>query len=75
MSNDTASAGTHNTDPLFTPAETAEYVDATEGTLSVWRSTGRYNLPFVKIGSKVRYRQSDLDAWLKRRTRESGVTA
>lgn len=29
-------------------------------TLSVWRSTKRYNLPYIKIGSNVRYRFSDL---------------
>jgi predicted DNA-binding transcriptional regulator AlpA len=45
------------------------------GTLSVWRSVGRYNLPFIKIGRKVRYRRSDLLAWLEKRTRETGATA
>jgi excisionase family DNA binding protein len=43
--------------------------------LSVWRSTGRYNLPFFKIGRKVRYRRADLDAWLAARYRETGATA
>lgn len=52
----------------------AAVLDVTPGTLSVWRSTGRYGLPFLKIGRKVRYRRSDLDAWLDRRTRESGAT-
>ena len=37
----------------------ADILDVSPGTLSVWRSTGRYNLPFVKIGRKVRYRKSD----------------
>ena len=56
--------------------KTAAYIlDVTPGTLSVWRSTGRYNLPFVKIGRKVRYRRADLLAWLERRTRENGATA
>lgn len=53
----------------------AEILDVTPGTLSVWRSTGRYNLPFVKVGRKVRYRKSDLLAWLEKRTRETGATA
>ena len=53
----------------------ADLLDVTPGTLSVWRSTGRYNLPFVKIGRKVRYRRADLLAWLERRTRETGATA
>jgi excisionase family DNA binding protein len=53
----------------------AELLDVTSGTLSVWRTTGRYGLPFVKIGRKVRYRRADLLAWIERRTRQSGATA
>ena len=45
------------------------------GTLGVWRSTGRYNLPFLKVGRMVRYRRADLVAWLEKRTRETGATA
>ena len=37
-------------------------------TLAVWRSTGRYNLPFVKIGRLVKYREADLVAFIDRRT-------
>ncbi|WP_314020186.1 helix-turn-helix domain-containing protein [Stutzerimonas degradans] len=39
-------------------------------TLSVWRSTGRYNLPYMKVGRLVRYRLSDLAEFLARRTSE-----
>jgi len=53
----------------------AELLDVSTGTLSVWRSTGRYNLPFVKVGRNVRYRRADLEAWLQKRYRESGATA
>ena len=53
----------------------AAILDVTPGTLSVWRSTGRYALPFLKVGRKVRYRHSDLMAWLEKRTRETGATA
>jgi hypothetical protein len=38
------------------------------GTLSVWRSTGRYNLPYIKAGRLVRYRVSDLAEFMARRT-------
>lgn len=58
-----------NTDPRFSPKEAAEYLDVGVNTLSVWRCTGRYNLPFIKVGRLVRYRKSDLDAFLTRRTR------
>ena len=53
----------------------AALLDVSPGTLSVWRSTGRYNLPFLKIGRKVRYRKADLLAWMEKRYRESGATA
>ena len=53
----------------------AQLLDMSPGTLSVWRSTGRYNLPFIKIGRNVRYRRADLVAWLEKRTRETGATA
>lgn len=53
----------------------AAVLDVTTGTLSVWRSTGRYSIPFIKVGRKVRYRLADLQAWLDSRTRENGATA
>ena len=53
----------------------ADVLGVTPGTLSVWRSTGRYELPFLKIGRKVRYRHSDLMDWLEKRTRKTGATA
>jgi len=70
----TRAAITPNPD-LLDDIAAAALLDVSPGTLSVWRSTGRYNLPFLKIGRKVRYRRADLEAWLERRTRESGATA
>lgn len=60
---------------LVDEKEAARILDDSPGTLSVWRSTGRYNLPFIKIGRNVRYRRTDLLAWLDKRTRETGATA
>lgn len=37
-------------------------------TLAIWRSTGRYSLPFLKVGRLVKYRISDLAEFLYRRT-------
>jgi hypothetical protein len=53
---------------LLDEIDAAAALDASPGTLSVWRSTGRYNLPFVKVGRKVRYRAGDLRAFLAERT-------
>ena len=52
----------------------AELLDIAPGTLSVWRSTGRYCIPFVKVGRRVRYRRADLESWLASRTRTNGAT-
>jgi hypothetical protein len=60
---------------LLDEGSAAAIIDVTPGTLAVWRSTGRYNLPFIKCGRKVRYRRADLDAWLNSRTRTTGTTA
>jgi len=64
-----------NTLELLDEQQAAALINVTPSTLSVWRSTGRYKLPFVKVGSKVRYRRADLEAWLELRTRANGATA
>ena len=59
---------------LLDEQESASLLDVSPGTMSVWRSTGRYSIPFIKVGSRVRYRRSDLEAWLVERTRANGTT-
>lgn len=53
---------------LVTREQAAEYLGVTPRTLAVWACTKRYNLPFVKIGRLVKYRRSELDAFIARRT-------
>lgn len=52
---------------LLPPSEAAEFLGLKASTLSVWRSTGRYDLPFHKIGGRVFYTKKDLKKWLKAR--------
>ena len=54
--------------PLLTRAEAAVYLGVKIQTLALWASTGRYDLPFVKVGRLSKYRQSDLDEFLERNT-------
>jgi excisionase family DNA binding protein len=54
--------------PLLSEIEAAEILNVTAGTLSVWRCTRRYPLPYVKVGRAIRYRLADLEAWLQSRT-------
>lgn len=60
---------------LLDEKEAAEILAVTPGTLSVWRSTGRYSIPFVKVGRCVRYSRIALEKWLESRTRSNGATA
>lgn len=59
---------------LLTPNDAADMMQVSVGTLQVWRSTGRHALPFVKVGSCVRYRRSDIESWLAQRTQANGAT-
>lgn len=43
-------------------------------TLSVWAATGRYKIPFIKVGRKVFYRRTDLDNFLASRTVREGIS-
>lgn len=52
---------------LLTAAETAARIGVKASTLSIWRTTGRYALPFVKAGRLVRYRRQDVERWLESR--------
>lgn len=48
--------------------EAASYLGVKPETLDVWRSVGRYSIPFVKVGRRVFYRKSDLDGFIASRT-------
>lgn len=51
---------------LLSRKEAAAYLGIAEQTLAIWHSTKRYDLPCAKIGRLVRYRKSDLDAFIAR---------
>ncbi len=52
---------------MVTPEQVSRSINVTEGTLQVWRSTGRYDLPYIKIGGKVMYRISDVNKFIESR--------
>ncbi|MDA8153208.1 MAG: helix-turn-helix domain-containing protein [Acidithiobacillus sp.] len=45
----------------------SEVLGVKVSTLTNWRTTGRYNLPYIKVGRLVRYRVEDLAAWIAKR--------
>ena len=48
----------------LTTKEVAAILRVSPGTLNVWRSVKRYPLPYVKIGHAVRYKATDVQAFL-----------
>ena len=52
---------------LLTKEEVSSILGVSVGTLAVWRTTKRYNLPYVKSGRLVRYRQEDIQAFINSR--------
>lgn len=51
----------------LTPRQAARYIGISEAALRLWRSEGKGPRHF-KAGEKlVRYRRSDLDAWIEAR--------
>lgn len=56
----------NNTSPnrrLLTQKELAEYLQVPVRTIEDWR-TREYGPKFLRVGRRVRYRESDVDAWL-----------
>jgi len=49
---------------LLSAEQAAEYLDLKARTLANWRCRGYPNLPYIKLGGSVKYRLSDLDAYL-----------
>ena len=54
-----------NNDPLFSRKEAADYLGVHERTLANWKCNKRYSLPTTKIGRLVKYKQSDLEAFIQ----------
>ena len=55
-------------EPLLNEAEAAAVLGIAPQTLSIWRSTGRYGLRYIRVGRRIRYRRADLEAWVASRT-------
>lgn len=47
-----------------------KYLGISPDTLAVWDCTKRYDLKPIKVGRAVRYRKSDLEEFLKNRSKK-----
>lgn len=55
---------------LFRPKGAAERLGVAEATLAKWRWAGT-GPRYAKVGSKIAYREADLDEWLEGRLRHN----
>ena len=53
-------------DRLLTPEELCDWLQVQKSTLYKW--THYQYVPFVKVGRFVRFRQSEIKAWLEKRS-------
>jgi len=59
---------------LWSPEEVAEVLGVSKQTLAVWRCEQRYTLPYIKVGSRVRYRPADVQQFMTARLRAVPAT-
>lgn len=52
----------------ISPDQVANVLQTSKATLSVWRSVGRYNLPYVKVSRRVLYPLESVARFLLERT-------
>lgn len=57
-----------DTTALLSRARAAQYLGLRPQTLASWACSKKYDLPYVKIGSRVFYRWPDLEAFVTART-------
>ena len=55
--------------PLLSRKQASEYLGVKKGTLDSWAWSGVVKLPYVKVGRRAMYRQSDLDAFVAQNVR------
>lgn len=60
-------------DNLLTPNDAAKRLGVTKHALNNWRKNNSVNLPYVRIGRLVKYRASDLQAFIVENVQSVGV--
>lgn len=71
MGMDSHDGHTGTANALLTEDEAAALLKVQPATLATWRVRRRPNLPFVRVGRCVRYRQQDFIAFINRQVRQS----
>lgn len=66
---------TNVSERLLSRIEAANFLNVAPQTLAVWATTGRYRLPYVRIGTRAMYRLADLEAFIESRRVTHGADA
>jgi len=53
-----------NIQKLISTEQASEYLGVTTRTLANWRCVGFPNVPYTKLGRNIKYRITDLDAYI-----------
>lgn len=53
---------------LLSQSDAATYLGTTVGTLNTWRHHGKIRLPEIRWGNRIKYRKTDIDAWIEQNT-------
>ena len=53
---------------LLSREQAAAYLGVAAQTLAIWKCTKRQDLPYVKVGRLIKYKRSELDAFIRRNT-------
>jgi excisionase family DNA binding protein len=61
--------------PLVSRKEAAKQLGIAPQTLAQWACSGRYNLPYVKVGRSAKYRKVDIDNFIEANVQINGVAA
>jgi excisionase family DNA binding protein len=61
-------------DPKLTTQEAAAFLGVKPATLEAWRLNRRHVIPYIRLGRAVRYRQSDLQAYVEQHVQRDPAT-
>jgi excisionase family DNA binding protein len=50
---------------LLSPDQVADLIGVSTSTLAKWRQAGEPDLPYIRVAGRIRYRSSDVEAFIE----------
>ncbi len=54
-----------NNTKLLSQADVAKILGSTVQSLNTLRHQGRLDIPYIKFGNRIRYREEDIEQWIE----------